>query len=384
MLLFFGLGLIGFMLWMAYHTKVAALVLGVRGAEAWVISLFTYQLEEVRAFIKYVPRKAVTAGQLFEVSTVVGKYTRWVSMPILLGLGVWLYRRSPTERFKRIYSDKTLPIAVAKLYPWMEISVKLDFSKMDSDKGNWACARTERQFTRLHKLRDERGALDRDRAAAVFIKQLGGLWLGYSSLKPHARALFALFATRMNKDFVEGDKLLLQLARSAAAGKMDYSNVDRLAKKYMESKSVKAVISQHAYERTVMMSMLDRARGGESGKDYLPPNWFLWLKGLDRSLWYCLADVGRKTYHVESAGVFAHWLTERARKKSLSMPWVKNAIDGLATELAKLTNDDHTDEGLVDSDDLLEPESLPPSPDMPTPEEAEIAFKTKIPWFSKK
>lgn len=386
-----GLGLIAFMMWMAYHTRVANLILGIRGMEAWVISLFTYQLEETRAWMKYVPRSTVTMGQLVDVSNQIGSYIRWIATPLMLGLGVWLFRKSPTERFKRIYSDKTLPPVVAKLYPWMQISVSNDFSSMDTNKGNWAVARTERQFARQHKLRNERGEIDKDRAAAVFIKQLGPVWLGYNGLKPHAKAIFAMLAARINKDFGAGDKMLMQLATSAAAGKLDMTGVDEMAKKYMESKPIKRLIAAHAYERTILMSMLLVARGGETGKDYLPPNWFLWLKGMDRPLWYALADVGRKTPHVESAGVFCHWLTERTRKKRLEMPWVRNAVDGLIGELAKYVNDDDMQEGLSEHDELLEPDDLPPAPDLPTPENAELAFKTgrgsslpKLPWLKSK
>lgn len=384
---FFGVLLIGFMLWMAYHTRIATLVLGIRGLEAWVISLFTFQLEEVRAWMKYVRRDTVTAGQLLDVSAQVGSYIRWVTVPVLLGLGVWLFRRSPTERFRTTYTDKTLPRAVGHLYPWMLISLKNDFSKMDPDKGPWAFSLTERQFARKHKLRDERGEIDRDRAAAVFVKQIGSLWLGYDALKPHAKALFALFVTRINKDFAAGDKLLLQLATSAAQDKMDYTGVDELARKYIDTKPVKKLIAQHAYERTLLMSLLDRARGGETGKDLLPPNWFLWLKGVDRALWYALADVGRKTPHVECAGVFCHWQTEKARKAKLEIPWVRNAVTGLIGEMAKFINDDDAQEGIAEDDELLEPEALPPAPAIPTPEQAEMAFKQghghllpKLPW----
>lgn len=390
-MLFVGVGLIAFMLWMAYHTRVAGMVLGIRGAEAWVISLFTYDLEEVRGFIKYANRSTVTMGQLFDISSQVGSYVRWVTGPLLLGLGFWLFKRSPTEKFKTTYNDMTLPVAVAKLYPWMQISVTLDFPKMNPDKGNWGTARTERQFARLHKLRNDRGELDRDRCTTVFIKQLGGLWLGYSTLKPHAKAMFALLASRINRDFLAGDQLLMQLARSAAGGKLDYTNVDELAKKYIETKPVQKILAQHAYERTILMSMLVRARGGEGGKDLLPPNWFLWLKGTDRSLWYALSDIGRTNPHVESAGVFSHWLAEKARKKRLEMPWVKSAVEGLVVEMGKFLNDDDTDEGLIDSDDLIEPDDLPPAPDLPTPEQAELAFKTgkgsflpKLPFLKSK
>lgn len=375
LMIVFGLGLMLFMLWYAYHTKIAGLVLSIRMGESWIISFFTDKLTEDRAFMKYVPRSAVTLDDMVTLSTRVGSYTRWVTTPILLGLGVYLFRMSPTERFRKTYTDKTLPLAVASLYPWMRISITNDFSKMDQTKGPWAIALTERQFTRKHKLRNESGEIDRDRAASVFIKQLGNMHMGVSSMKPHMRALFALFAVRANRDFVTADKLLIQLANSHADGKPNYENVDALIEKYKDSKSVKLVTAHHAYERTLLMSLLERSRGGENGKDYLPPNWFLWLKGVDRNLWYALSDVGRRTPHVESAGVFAHWLTEKARKEKLELPNVRNAIDGLIGEMKKYLNDDEDHDGLLDTDELMEFEEMPILAAIPSPEQAEVAFK---------
>lgn len=387
-MVFVGLLLIGFMLWMAYHTKVATLVLGIRGIEAWIIHFFTNNVDETRGWIKYVRRDVVTIGDLARVSSEIGGYFRWVFTPVLLGIGVWLFRNSPTERFKTTYSDKTLPPTVAKLYPWMQISIKNDFAKMDADKGNWAIARTERQFARMHKLRDERGEISRERTTSVLVKQMGPLWLGHKAMKPYSRALFALFITRINKDFKAGDALLIQLATSAAtpSGALDLTNVDELIAKYLDTRAVKLILKNHAYERSVLMSCLERARGGETGKDLLPPNWFLWVKGEDRLLWYALSDVGRRTFHPECAGISCHWLAEKTMKRRLEMPWVKNAVEGLVLELSKFTNDDD-EEGLVDTDDLIAAPDHLPMPDIPSPEETEVLMKSgkgrtlpKLPW----
>lgn len=377
LLLVFGIGLILFMVWYAYHTKIATLLLSIRMGQSWVISWFTNSLTEDRAWMKYVPRSAVTFDDMVSISTKVGSYIRWVTVPILIGLGIFLFRKSPTERFRRTYTDKTLPLAVASLYPWMRISITNDFSKMDQQKGPWAIALTERQFTRKHKLRNENGEIDRDRSAAVFIKQVGNIYMGVSSMKPHMRALYALFISRANRDFKAGDKLLLQLANSYADGKPNFDGVDALIEKYKDSKIVKKITTHHAYERTLLMSLLERSRGGENGKEYLPPNWFLWLKGVDRNLWYSLADVGRRTPHVESAGVFCHWLTEKSRQKKLEVPNVKNAIDGLVGEMKKYLNDDDDHEGLVDNgdDDLMDFEEMPVFKAIPSPAEADKAFK---------
>lgn len=375
LLLIVGIVAVCFILWSAFHAKFAALILGIKGSEAALIGLFTDDIDALKVWIKRVDRKSVELGQLMDVSSILGSYIRWVSVPFLIGLGVWLMRKSPTERFRRKFTDVTLPKAEADLYPWMRISTKMDFSGMDVEKGNWAMAKTERQFVRLHKLRMDNGDLDREKTEVVFIKQLGPLFLGYKSMKPHARALMALFACRITKDFRTGDKLLIQLAKSASDGKLDYAGVEELAAKCLEHKKVVRIMARHAYERTMLMSMLEESRGGPRGKDYLPPNWFLWLKGVDRGLWYALSDVGRQTPHPESAGVFGHWLAEKVRGKRLEMPFVKNAAEGLFLELAKFTNDDSEQEGFGEEEELLEIKTAP-TPKIPSPKEAE-AMRSK-------
>lgn len=376
-LLVVGLIAVCYILWVAYHAKLAAMILAVRYAEVSIISLFTSNLDDLKIWIKDVDRKTVTARELLQASTMVGDYIRWVSAPALIGIGIWLMRHSPTERFRRKFTDVTLPKVEADLYPWMRISVKIDASKLDVEKGNLAMAKTERQFVRMHKLRAANGELNREKTEVVFIKQLGPLFLNYRTMKPYTQALFALFASRINKDFKAGDAMLIQLARSASDGKIDYTGVKELAQKYMDSKKVKAIMAAHAYERTMMMSMLEAARGGPRGKDYLPPNWFLWLKSMDRPLWYALSDVGRETPHAESAGVFGHWLAELTLKRRLEMPFVKNAIEGLSLELAKFTNDDEEEDGFAEEDDLLELKNAQPAPKIPSPKEAEMARLSK-------
>ena len=38
---------------------------------------------------------------------------------------------------------------------------------------------------------------------------------------------------------------------------------------------------------------------------------FLWLKPVDRRMWYMLNCVGRQTAVAEIAGLFAHWQAEK-------------------------------------------------------------------------
>jgi intracellular multiplication protein IcmP len=374
-MIFVAIVLIGVLFWWAFRVRIAGIILGLRLIESSVFSLFTSNLDDLRIWMRGIDRRLVTASDMYKVSHEVGSYLRFLTTPVLIFLGYKLYKNSPVEKFKRTFTHETLPVAQADVYPWMKISTKINISAMDPEIGPWAYAKTERMFAREYKLRGEKGEYDKIRAEQIFIKQLGPIWLGYKHLKPHAKGIFAMLAARVNKDFKSSDKLLIQLAESAAMGEMNYAGVDELAAKHMESKAMQRIIRQHAYEKTVLMAMVEKARGGVAGKDYLPPNWFLWLKGVDRPLWYALSDIGRMAPHVESAGVFSHWLMESMRRKRLEMPFVKNAVEGLAIELAKFTEDG--DEGISEDDDLLELH-LSEAKAIPSPEEAEFARQQKV------
>ena len=77
-----------------------------------------------------------------------------------------------------------------------------------------------------------------------------------------------------------------------------------------------------------MASMLEEARqdGVQASAD------FLWLKPLDRRLWYTLNTVGRQTPFIEVAGIFAHWIAEKEAQRRLRVPMVEEATN--AVELA--------------------------------------------------
>lgn len=77
--------------------------------------------------------------------------------------------------------------------------------------------------------------------------------------------------------------------------------------KHLDSKKVAKILGLHGYVTTVLASMLVGAR--ELG--VLATSEFIWLKPLDRRMWYMLNSVGRTTPVAEICGAFAHWLAEK-------------------------------------------------------------------------
>ncbi|HRE30934.1 MAG TPA: phosphoesterase, partial [Candidatus Berkiella sp.] len=107
-------------------------------------------------------------------------------------------------------------------------------------------------------------------------------------------------------------------------GTMDYSDTDEYIKKY-KSKAAELCQKRHAYVSTVMAEMLLLARtdGVLASAD------FLWVKPIDRRLWYILNCVGRQVSVPEVSGVFAHFFAERELSRALTVPMVDEATNAL-------------------------------------------------------
>ena len=333
-------------LWYAFHVPIIRGYLSLKLFEVNILNiLFNDKYIALAQEIIYGKVNAETLGLhgVLDIGSSVGNVIRYPFIILMVILAFVVYFGNATRVFKREYSMKSL--ATEEYHNWPQITpvIGLDLIKVDIDSGPWAMAMTPMQFCKrfdlLQEVRPERVQgmarsdwdridviLKRGDANRLFIMQLGPLWQGPNKLPPHARALFAAFAARVNADNA-GSKLLLQMAASSR-GKINYAGVDALLKKHYDTKLVQKIVQSHAYVLTVMASMLVGARmdGVQASAD------FLWLKPLDRRLWYTLNTVGRQTPFIEVGGIFAHWVAEKEAEKKLIVPMVEEATN--AVELA--------------------------------------------------
>lgn len=287
----------------------------------------------------------LTFNDLLSIGTNVGDILRYPLLVILIICAFVVYFSNNARMYRHTYSMRTLSKLEKDNWPQIVPVVNLDLVKTDIDKGPWAMSLSPMQFCKKYKLleevRKERRegttrkewhkvdvALKRGEANKVFAMQLGPMWRGVHKLPPHTRALFAVFAARINADSKAANSLLLQLAATSQQ-KLNITGTDELLKKHLNSKLVQQVVASHAYVSTVMASMLERARddGVQASAD------FLWLKALDRRLWYTLNTVGRQTPFPEVAGIFAHWVAEKEMGRKLLMPMVEEATKALELAL---------------------------------------------------
>ncbi len=341
-----------FGLWYFYRAEITQFVFLIRLYEVKLIHIVVDQVNKLLAFLtfptinlseldfwaRYIETSPenVPFAFLNQVSLIVGRYLAYPVMLVLSILAFIIYQKHVVLKFKSIFSMKTLKKAELSVWPQSKPTEGKDLIGEDLNKGPWAMAMNPLAFCEKHKIvepmeKDGRsvGKLIRGPAYRVFALQTGMLWPGPNALKIHVKALIAIFSAKANHDSDTANKLLDDIAASAGRGKLNFSGVQAVFKQYYSSKVVQQAVSQHAYLLTVMASLLELARTD----GVLASAEFLWLKPLDRQLWYMLNSVGRRVAVAEIAGAFAHWLAEKELKGPIRTPMVESAVKAIEVEL---------------------------------------------------
>ena len=368
--------------WLVAHNFLSWLMVRTRqhelAAMGWVLHFFIGEngpSNFARAYAAS-PTHNLSFASTLQVMVESGVYVRYIYSPILVGLGLYLYNRAPTAKFKRNHTMDTLIKQEQSLWPEVSPTLGLNLVKGDLSKGPWRVSLTEWEFARKFDLvqfpedmdktpiytvpgapkekNAVREELNRDAARALFIEQLGNLWKGPEKLPPYARGLYAAMAVRVaavslndsNKkksEISKSDALFRKMAADYAEAKghiskVDFSWADAIIADpaYGKDKLVNLVHIRHGYVFTVMAMMFQISRSDGVVASAL----FTWLRPVDRRLWYILNNVGGYTFVPEAAGIAAHWLSEKEIGARLLYPAVDEAVAGLEFALQEYVEED--------------------------------------------
>ncbi len=206
-------------------------------------------------------------------------------------------------------------------------------------------------------------SLDREAARRFYAGQLSEPWRGVGALPPWCRKLagaWALFAAD-EKDRARRllDELSLSYRPPRKAEEARWSltwpfrhralpaedwrldaglrEEDREAvRRALDSDAVRAALRPHSLWRDCALLALYLAA---RKKGVLPTAEFLWLRPVDRRLFYLCNNAGRRTVWPEIAGLWAHFQAEAAlgrldpESRGLSLPRVTEAVTALETAL---------------------------------------------------
>ena len=154
----------------------------------------------------------------------------------------------------------------------------------------------------------------------VLEDKMGSTWNGFKSLNNYEMGLVA--ALILHYDFQQGlgREILLFLNATFDASYPDKDRFEQVLgrNRWLQGKIKESFDSEagrklenksliHGWKNTALVTILRRARleGG-----VLPTVNFLWLKLIDRTLWYTLNNAGNAVSSIESAGVHAHFRAE--------------------------------------------------------------------------
>ncbi|KTC95940.1 type IVB secretion system coupling complex protein DotM/IcmP [Legionella feeleii] len=340
-----------FFIWRTAHQHIVAFVFYLNILQAKLVTLFVSneQLASNVYLMQTIDPATVDWDQFLTLTRSVGDYIRYPVVLILVVLAIFLYKSDITLKFRRPHNMNTL--RAQEQHNWLAIMpvVNLDLADTDINTGPWAMALTPIEFARKYKLLKKDDALldnplpglemtagiRKGDAKRVFTLQLGPYWDGFERCPPQAYALAAVFMARMNRDRDSANLILETLDKTCTAGKPDFAVARPVLKKYQNAENVQEILAKHAYLLTVMASLIEASR--EDG--VVPSAEFLWLKTIDRRLWYMLNCVGRQTPFAEVGGPFAHWRAEKEMKRRSLVPMIDEAIKALevAVKEVKLT-----------------------------------------------
>jgi len=333
-----GLLLLVGVIFFLFRSYILTAILWIKYFELHIISAFVvgdnYKGLENWAYHSSEHSTTVRFAELRILAFEVGETLKYPCMFLCLLFAVIVYWKHPQTGYRDIESMKSLANKVRKIFPAINIINGLDLVKTSVDDGPWAMADTPIEFAKKHHLirRDRKTGeivLDSNKANLIFSQQLGQPWRGVDALPAHQKALFAIFAAFANYKRDDAETKMEEIAASLTpdqvkTGKIKF-DTDTLLKKYRDSKVVQNITKRHAYTATIFMELLTEAR--KSG--IVLNSLYLWLKPLDRKLWYVLNNVGRKAVYAEAAAIQAHWLAERRLGFAINQPMIDEAISAL-------------------------------------------------------
>ncbi|MFI4955497.1 MAG: type IVB secretion system coupling complex protein DotM/IcmP, partial [Gammaproteobacteria bacterium] len=267
---------IGLLIWFLFRDYIVVAVTTVKIWEMHFAGLYSAEPHTLMPVVEFY-RDHPDQVDFNTMKLLVSETGKFIAIPfaiicfILAGI---VYFGPFSAHFRNIYDMKALYNSQKNLWPQILPVAKQNLIATPINEGPWAMAMSPMEFAKkYHLLREirEQGTGDKliqrgvklrvevieDKAEKVFITQLGPLWEGVDKLNDYTKALFAAFVARGNHDRIVSRELLDHISASSQNGTPDFSGADKIIAKYKDNKKIEKIISQHAYVRTVMASILE-------------------------------------------------------------------------------------------------------------------------------
>ncbi|WP_304333974.1 hypothetical protein [Conchiformibius steedae] len=218
----------------------------------------------------------------------------------------------------------------------------LNLLQQDAREGPWASARKPHDIAArfgLFKTAGNPDTLDEDKARRYFTMQLGRTYLGEHSLSDYHKAIIGVLLAYIERDNNEATQARRAISRSYSAKldviKPDYRAGLALFEQYKHSPLAAPVFQRHAYINSLILGLYTYAKQVRK-IGVCPAHYFIWLKPLDRLLYYALNNEGRDVAWTECAGIVNHTYYETEMGKAIFQPYVDECILAFRTECQKV------------------------------------------------
>jgi intracellular multiplication protein IcmP len=333
--------LVVILFWLTLSEQISSGIRWVRVGQLTVASMFTDEFDLILDQLKALQPEEITPQYLMIMTEVANKMVT-IPIAILMALmGCLAFLKKTQHPFTRKFDLDKIAGEQAENFPVsspimrfnpLEANHRTPGSTLPARLPSFAEALSPEEWVSFHSIPIVQGEVDMEAARRAFVKQLGGRWKSAEDLPLHLKALFVAFSMKANGMRVESDIFLGEISKFWQPNKGLVLPMDlrtEIRKKMHDPKFgrvTEKVAAQHAFVATALLRCLQIAR--EQG-GVLAPAQFLWLRAVDRTLWYPMNNLGRAAVHTEAAGAIAHFRAEKAANKPIPNPQVDTAVDGL-------------------------------------------------------
>lgn len=344
-LILFVLALVCTVLWFSMSAQISSGVRWVRVAELYLATPFTNRYDAIIDQLIALRPYQITASYLYTMTEATGEFLR-IPIAILFAImSAIAFSLKSKHPYSRRFDLEGLAKEQAEAFPVTSPMIKFNPLKDNSramgspvpDKlPPFAEALAPEEWVAYNDIPVTDGTIDRNASRLAFAKQLGGRWKGVNALPIYAKALFVAFSMKANGLRIECDDYLGELAKCWEPGKgliLTAALKNEIKSKIADPKFgrvTEKLAALHSFVTPAMLRCLLVAR--EQG-GVLAPAQFVWLRAVDRHMWYALNNLGRGATHPEGSGSIAHYRAEKNAGKPIPNPQVDPAIDGLSQYL---------------------------------------------------